>query len=234
MDSIREKIIAAIAERLEDICVVNGFNTDIGQNVFRALKQVSAVPAVVVFDNAEQIIKEYKTAVHVMPVKIDAFDYIAGRNPSILGNMIFADLIEAMTGPEYKIDFDSGGPSEILPGELLTGKDSGARALIFKIDKISGEWADLDAAGFLYLRRLKGKFIAEKIKTGTHADNAKTTGALTGSRPVDIVTAGLADQIGLEVGGVETWRDPGEEALGVTATFNVHYKTLPGDPYNTI
>lgn len=56
------------------------------------------------------------------------------------------------------LNFDTGGPIELLDDMRLTGQTSGAKGSILIATLESGSWAGGDAAGFLVLYKVTGTF----------------------------------------------------------------------------
>ena len=71
--------------------------------------------------------------------------------------------------------FSNGGPYEVAPGDILTGMESAATAVVRYVGVDSGDWADSDAKGVLILDNVTGTFGDEELKVGTHLNVAACT-----------------------------------------------------------
>lgn len=74
----------------------------------------------------------------------------------------------------YKIQFSTGGPNPILPGDHIRVGTGGTRrdAIVLDVNRVSGAWTDSNAAGYML------------IKVTSSADNTfSVTGAITLIRP---------------------------------------------------
>jgi len=231
MSSIRKQIIAAIETRLADIQTANGYNTNIGSNIFRGIKIIDfsdECPATALFPQPDELSEdEYDQNKLIMPVAVQGLVEIGSSNPSDLAENMLADLIECLTGGEWSMSYTSGS-SEIEVGDTVTGATSGATAYVAGITLATGSWAGGDAAGTLTLRRLSGEFHAEEINTNA----ATIDGTITYSSEIDNATGGLADRIYYQSGGPTDYPESGQLAVGVEAIFNIDYYTSHGDPYS--
>ena len=119
-DTRRERIIQAVVARAATIAIDDGFNTDIGLNVFRAISKVdpTLLPACVIFPLVETSEKigggDYLCS---MPVKIEAIALVGTDNPSIVSELILGDIRKAMTGSAItplieEILYASGGTND--------------------------------------------------------------------------------------------------------------------------
>lgn len=79
------------------------------------------------------------------------------------------------TGSRRYVAFTSGGTTEIVAGDIVTGATSEATANVVSVDLDSGTWAGGDAAGTLYLDNQSGTFQSENLNVGT-ATNLATIG----------------------------------------------------------
>lgn len=233
-DTIREQIIAAIVTKLADILITKGYNTDIGQNVDRVLKDVDPddLPATTVWPQPETSERKYGYSHIVMPVNLNGLVAFGSVNASVEAEKILGDLIELMTAIRWTLPFTSGGTYTVVAGNTIEGQGSGAVALVEFVDLTGGAWATGDAAGNLTLRRLVGTFEAEDLDVGANANVASTSGVITGQDAPTVVTGGLADDIEYKSGGTEGYPEAGDLTVGVPALFNLKYRTLAGDPYN--
>jgi len=233
-NTIREQIIAAIVTRLADIRIDKGYNTEIGQSVQRVLKEVDPgdLPGTTVWPQPESVEKNYGFSQIVMPINLNGLVAFGAVNASIEAEKILGDLIELMTAIEWTLAFTDGGTYTISPGHTITGPISGATARVGVVTVSSGTWAGGDAAGDLTLRRLVGTFEAENLNVGANSNVATIAAAPTGQDAPTVVTGGLASGIEYMAGGPESYPEAGEKVIGVPALFNIHYRTLAGDPYN--
>ncbi|KKN52429.1 hypothetical protein LCGC14_0612830 [marine sediment metagenome] len=233
-DTIREQIIAAIVTKLADIRTAKGYNTNIGQNVQRVLKDVDPgeLPATTVWPQPEASGRGYGHSQIVMPVNLNGLVAFGGVNASVKAEKILGDLIELMTSIRWTLPFTSGGAYTVVAGNTIEGQGSGAVALVEFVDLTGGAWGDENAAGNLTLRRLVGTFEAEDLDVGANANVATTSGVITGQDAPTVVTGGLVEDVEYSAGGVEDYPEAGHKDVGVPALFNIKYKTLAGDPYN--
>ena len=88
------------------------------------------------------------------------------------------------------------------------------------------------AAGTIRFRAQTGTFQAEVLKVLTNSDVATIAGAATQIQAKDISGAGLVDDISYIGGGVEEYPQMKDDAVIVTATFQVTYQTNIGNPYS--
>jgi len=97
-DTIRELIIQACFARAASISMVNGYNTDMGLNTFRAISKIdpSRLPACIVYpftETAERVGGgEYLCT---MPLRVEAVALTGVTNPSVLAEQMLGDLREA-------------------------------------------------------------------------------------------------------------------------------------------
>lgn len=76
----------------------------------------------------------------------------------------------------YRLDFTSGGTTEIVVGNTITGATSGATAVITRVVLQSGTWAGGDAAGYFIFTSQTGTFQAENIDVGASPNLATIAG----------------------------------------------------------
>lgn len=126
-DTIREQIIAAIAVKLADVRTANGYNTECGQNVQRAAKQIDPddLPAVVMFPGHENVTRQYGVNTHVMPLRLEGLKDFGSSNASVAAEAVLGDLIKVMFRPTSlaeDVKYVSGGVEEYPdPGEKVVG-----------------------------------------------------------------------------------------------------------------
>lgn len=116
-----------------------------------------------------------------MPVNIQTFQNRAGLE-QILGTLTSAkgfpaDSLLIPAKAEYHIEFSSGGTTEIVEGNKITGATSGATAYVEGVSLYSGTWAGGDAAGILFLKDVSGTFQAENLNVGAGSNLATIPGA---------------------------------------------------------
>lgn len=233
-DTIREQIIAAIATALANVRTAKGFNTECGQNVVRAAKQLDPddLPAIVIWPGHETVSKEYSVNTCLMPLRVEGLKAFGSSNISTVAETILGDLIELMTAIIWTRTYTSGGTYQILAGNTITGATSGATAYVEAVSLDTGTWAGGDAAGTLTLRRVVGTFEAENLNVGANSNVATIAGGLTGQRSEAVVASGLADGIKYVSGGVEEYPEPEQIDVGVPVVFEITYRTVAGDPYH--
>ena len=78
-----------------------------------------------------------------------------------------------------EISFTSGGVTEIVVGNTITGAISGATAVITKVILTSGTWAGGTAAGRLFFASQTGTFQAENLDVGASLNLATIAGDST-------------------------------------------------------
>lgn len=74
------------------------------------------------------------------------------------------------------LSFTSGGTTEIVVGNTITGATSGATGLVRAVVLQSGTWAAGDAAGYLVLANQTGTFTAENLNVGASLNVATVAG----------------------------------------------------------
>jgi hypothetical protein len=75
-----------------------------------------------------------------------------------------------------EVAFTSGGTTEIVAGNTITGATSGATAVITKVVTTSGTWGAGTAAGYLYFASQTGTFQAENLDVGASLNLATIAG----------------------------------------------------------
>jgi len=97
-DSKRERAIQAIESRLLTIAISNGFNLDI-KNVNRARRSYddSELPAISIFDGIESSEYKYSKSTNILELNVEAHNLYGDINPSVMANMMIADIIQAIT-----------------------------------------------------------------------------------------------------------------------------------------
>ena len=234
MDTIREQIIQAVISKLAIIRTANGYNTEAGATVERALQNLDPadLPGCVVWPKAETRDPDYGSGAMIMPLQVEGLQLHGTDNPSVVAEQLLGDLIEAMVGIVWSLAFTSGGTYEIQAGDAVEGVTSGASALVQAVSLASGSWAGGDAAGTLTLRRVDGTFQAETLNVGSEIDVATIAGAPSGTDPVSATTGDLADSINYTGGGIDEYPERSTQATGVVTNWEIRYRTLNGDPYH--
>lgn len=229
--TIREQITAAIETRLADMRTANGYRTECGANVRKALPKIDPdeLPASVLWPKVETVERSYGENHCTMPVDIEAISLHGSNDPVSVSEAMLADLIECMTGNLWTLSFNAG-VTEIRQGDTITGATSGAAGYVISVSVTSGSWAGDNAAGTITLRRVRGEFQAENLKV-SGAVVAASTGAPTG-QSASAGMGSLIDDIAYMRGGTDSYPQPGEISTGCQATFNILYRTLAGDPYH--
>jgi hypothetical protein len=234
-DTIRELIIAAIASKLVEVRTANGYLTEMGQHVYRAAADVSSslLPAISIFPRVEESERQqFGKQANIMPVELKGLSLLGTTNSSVLGEKMLGDLISCMLGTEYTRTFTSGGTYQIVAGNTITGATSHATGVVQAVTLTSGSWAGGNAAGTIRFRNQTGTFQSENLDVGTNLNVATIAGAATQIQAKDISGGGYVDDILYAGGGVEDYPATKEEALIVTAIFNVAYSTNIGNPYS--
>lgn len=234
-DTIRERIIAALIPRLGEITPARAYHQALGSHVIRARVDVDPeeCPCVVLLPRPEEVTRQYGADVHVMEVDIEAVAVFGADNPSEVAEQMLGDVVECVTARKWILGYASGGPAEIEAGDKLTGATPETAAVVDAVELNSGAWAGGDAAGTLTLRRLSGRFqLGEHLnQEGGQADIATASSKLSKVSPEAGACAGLADDIRYTRGGPEGYPRSEETTVGVKATFEITYRTVPGNPY---
>lgn len=240
-DSIREQIISALETKLFKIRVKYAFNTDCGLTVFRGLPvpvSEEFLPASSIMPGSESAENRHGRSFQIMRVRMNAVKiFDEDESPSDISEKILADIIECIQGPLMTVGFDSGGPYIPLPGDSFVSNTMlggvGATGIIESFTLDSGAWADGDAAGSLILRRFSGEVSNnETLVIDGNDDAATADGDSSNENALDSSTDSLADLIEYVSGGLDSYPEHDERAVGATVEFNIGYKTLVGDPYN--
>lgn len=111
------------------------------------------------------------------------------------------DLAAGLTAATYKIDikkinFDSGGTTAILAGNIIVGATSSATALVLYVSDPTGAttWAGGDAAGYFYVTNIVGTFENDENlnsilgTTGAATENLATVNGI--AMPCDKLNVG--------------------------------------------
>jgi len=236
-DPIRERIIQAVIAKLGRIQTANGFNSDLGAYIQRAMRHMAPDHAVQgsAFPRAEgkgrPIRKQYGSTLLTMPMDIDAVLRHGDGNPSELSEPILADMIEAMIGKRFMGRFDHG-TMEIVAGDTIEGSTSGATSLVETMTLLGGSWNDGSAAGTLILRRMVGAFTDRENLIVDAAPVAVMDARPAYTDPVTTTTNGLADRIDYIRGGVTDYPESDEQSTGVLSQWRIQYRLKHGDPWH--
>ncbi len=232
-DTIREQIISAIETKVAEVLTAKGYNTGIGANVFRALARLDPddAPCIVIWPGEEAVDSESRDHAVTMNVHVEGFKEYGDSNPSEVYEAILGDLIDAVVGRKWTLPFTAGA-EEIEAGDSIEGQTSGATALVEAVSVSSGSWAGGDAAGNLTLRRKSGTFSSETLDiVGGAVGAADTTGVSGTTGPEASACGDLADDIRYAGSGGEPGTEAGDTITGVSAVFEIRYRTAIGDPY---
>jgi len=129
-ETIREQIISAIIARVESIQVANGYNTECGQEVKRAVRDLESddLPAVVVWPQTEEVERRSGRNICTTQVKVEAYMAFGSANPSVAQEQMLGDLIKCVTDPAAPVTpladsifYKEGGPAgQPDAGETIT------------------------------------------------------------------------------------------------------------------
>ncbi len=229
--TIREQIITATITKVAKIRKENGYNTDCGTDVLRAIKLIDPerLPLSAVWPQPEEATSEYGKTLCIMPIRVECMLSFGINNPSVMAEKMLGDLVENIFGTEWVLPFTTG-TIEIKVGDSITGADSSTTGYVCGIEITSGTWGGGDAAGNLSLRRIAGDFQAENIKI-SGVIVAATTGATTAESAVKTTTDDLAESIEYAGGGTDEYPDDGNVSIGASILINIKYVTKSGDPY---
>lgn len=230
--TIREQIITAVKTKVAEIRTANGYNTDCGADVLRAIKLVDPerLPLSAIWPQSEEATSEYGKVVCIMPIRVECMLAFGINNPSEMAEKMLGDMLENIFGAEWTLPFITG-TSEISIGDTITGATSEAAGYVCGVEITSGTWAGGDAAGNLSLRRVAGDFHAtENIKI-SDAVVAATNGAITGESAIETTTNDLAESIEYAGGGTDEYPDDGNISIGTSVLINIKYVTEIGNPY---
>ena len=228
---IREQIIAAVITKVARIRKANGYNTDCGADVLRAIKLVDPgrLPLSAVWPQPEEATQEYGKTVCTMPIRLECMLVFGASSPSEMAEKMLGDIIENIFGIEWTLPFTTG-TSEISVGNSIIGAIGAATGYVCGVEITSGTWAGGDAAGNLLLRRVVGDFQAENIKISSVVV-AATNGVITAESAVKTTTNDLAESIEYAGGGTNEYPDDGNISIGASALINIKYVTEIGNPY---
>jgi len=229
--TIRERILLAVASKLTQIRTSKGYRTDCGSSVHKAIHSVAQedTPCAVLWPGAEEISREYGKDLHVMEIRVEGLIAFGAANASDVSEKILGDIVDCVAGRKWTLPFTSGAV-EISPGQTITGETSSATARVEAVEITSGSWDGGDAAGTLTVRRKSGDFASEALALSEQTA-AQTTGVTTAVTAVTSTTDSLAEGIRQTAGGTSTFPQAGDLVVGTSATFEITYRTLAGNPY---
>lgn len=233
--TIRQQIIDAIETKLAEVLTTAGYQTGMGATVEKAKYKIDPddLPAVVIWPADEETDLSHGNYRHTMAIRLEGLAAHGATSPVTVAEQILGDLIEAMAGPKWTQNFESGGTTEIEVGDTITGESSGATGYVTGVSLSVGAWADGNAEGTFTLRRLSiTEFTTgETVKVGASLNLATLAGALTGTGPEDSTTGGLAENIIYMSGGASDYPTEGQLVTGAIAEFNIVYWTVAGNPF---
>lgn len=96
---IRDSILEAVVARLKTITTGNGYNLNIGDNVFRARRRddTSLLPMIVVWDASETTSREFGNRVATLSIGVEVIvEYTDDDGPSEILNLAIADILTCM------------------------------------------------------------------------------------------------------------------------------------------
>ena len=231
-----EDIIQAIMAKLSQVRTANQYQTGAGAYVGRVVKKLDKtdLPAIIVWPRKESVRPEYGGVLHTLPLDVEALALHGEENPSVVGERLYGDIVEAMIGTIWAMPFTSGS-HEIRAGDTVEGAESGADGLVIGLTSTGGSWAAGDGSGVLSLRRVDGTFEAENLNVGAETNVASVDGGITGYGPLETTTDSLAEVLLLRQGGMElpyaVFGAP--EITGVITSWEIQYRTETGNPYET-
>jgi hypothetical protein len=123
----RDLIIRSLLERAAEITIGNGYNTNIGENAYRAASKIdpNRLPSCVIFplvETAERIGgSEYLCT---MPVRVEAVSMTGIINPSVLSEIILGDIRQAFFGSPIsslieEISYINGGTNDYSKNDTV-------------------------------------------------------------------------------------------------------------------
>lgn len=104
-------------------------------------------------------------------------------------NMTDGDIMTIGSLARMSVAFTSGGTTEIVAGNLITGATSGSTAYVRAVLLSSGTWAGGDAAGFFIISSQTGTFASENVYVPGGTNDATITAAATPCVKIDTAVA---------------------------------------------
>ena len=233
---LRERIFGFFEQKLATMTKANGFNFDLGAEVFRGFLppvDFEILPATGYIPRGEDSINLYGNhQTLALTVEVQGIAKIESIPPPQLVELIYADILEAVLGNTWTLNFDSGGTYKATVGKYIVGQTSRAIGYIGGVSLSSGAWTAGTAAGVFTLRRVVGEFLDdEPIDLGSNDDIATVDGAATALSALITTTGGLAD--GITVASAQPqFPNQDELSAGVNVEFLINYKRVAGNPYN--
>jgi len=96
---------------------------------------------------------------------VDEFSSVLDRTRCTIFSVDDYDGVRSLT-------YTSGGTTEIVDDDTISGATSGATALVIDVVLDSGTWAGGDAAGTLWIKQQRGVFEAENLNVGASSNVA--------------------------------------------------------------
>jgi hypothetical protein len=235
-ETIRDQIFSNFQAKLQTMRTANGYNLELGDEVyfaflppvdFEILPAIGFLPTIEEATNLHGYHQKFD-----MQVQVQAVAKVGTIKAGTMAEMIYADIIEAVSGNVWTLGFDSGGPFKATIGATITGADSGATGYICGVSLDSGAWADEDAAGALELRRVEGEFNDdEKIDIESNDDVATVDGVQSAQGALETTTGNLADAIDI-LSARPQYPNAEQQSAGVEVVFSINYKRVTGNPYS--
>lgn len=234
--TIREQLFDFFGTKLATMLKANGYNLDLGTEVFRSFLPTidfGILPAVGFMPRAEESINLYGNHQKFdLVLDVQGIEKVGTIQAPQMVELIYADIIEAILGNTWTLNFDSGGTFKATVGKYISGQLSKATGYICGVSLLSGTWAAGSAAGTLTLRRVKGDFINnENFNIGSNADVATIDGVASASNAPLTTTGGLAEAIYL-TSAEGQYPTADQQSAGINISFGINYKRVAGNPYS--
>ena len=142
-DSIRERILSAFAVKLATITVANGYKTDIGSNVHRAVRSTDEanLPWVSILDGAETFERRGGSMLVSMPVDVHVL--YSTPTPSTAVWQVLADVYKCVESWDFKtaglldsVEYVEGAPQYPEDGSDVVEIVS---RFVFRFDLVRGD-----------------------------------------------------------------------------------------------
>lgn len=235
-DAIREQIFDAFHAKLQTMLKVNGYNLDLGAEVFRAflppidfeiMPSVGFIPLAETAQNLHGYHQNFD-----LQVQVQGIEKVGTIQAPQMVELLYADIVEAILGNAWTLGFDSGGTFKATVGATITGETSAAVGYIAGVSLSSGAWADGNAAGTFSLRRVAGDFINnEQINIGSNDDVATADGVLSGQNAIKTTTGSLVEEINV-ISAQGQYPNQDQLSAGISVVFGIKYKRVTGNPYS--
>lgn len=235
-ETIREQLFLNFGAKLETMLKVNGYNLELGAEVFRAFLppiDFSILPAIGFLPTTEEALDLHGYHQKFdMQLQVQGVAQVGTIQAGPMAELIYADIIEAVLGNTWTLGFNSGGPYKATVGASITGATSAATGYIAGVALDSGAWADEDAAGAFSLRRVKGAFEnTEQLDIGSETDVATVDGILSAQGALETTTGNLADGIYI-LSARPQYPSAEQQSAGFEVVFGINYKRVTGNPYS--